>query len=88
MRVTIYQQRITQYYNRKVRIQHYKVGDLVLRLILPEARKASDSPLSPNWEGPFIIKENLENRVYHLVNMDGAILPHAWNAEYIRPYFQ
>ena len=48
----------------------------------------SDGTLGPNWEGPFIVKENLGNGAYYLENMDGAILPRAWNADYLRPYYQ
>jgi len=88
MRVAIYQQRVARYYKKKVQVRHYNVGDLVLHLILPGAHKASDSTLGLNWEGPFVIKEDLGNRVYHLANMDGAILPHVWNVEHLHPYFQ
>ena len=88
VKVVVYQQRVARYYNRKVHAQQYNVENLVLRLILPGARIVSDGTLGPNWEGPFIVKENLGNGAYHLVNMDGAILPRAWNAEHLRPYYQ
>lgn len=45
MRVAIYQQRVAQYCNRKVRIKHYNVGDLVLRLILPGVCMVNDGTL-------------------------------------------
>ena len=48
IRVTIYQQRMARYYNRKVHTRHYKVRDRVLRLILPGARKTSEVTLGPN----------------------------------------
>lgn len=37
-----------RYYNRKVQVRRYKPGDLVLRLVLPRARKVSDETLDPN----------------------------------------
>ena len=87
MRVAVYQQRVARYYNKKVRARSYKVGDLVLRIVLPGARKASDGVLGPNWEGPYLIKQDLKNGAYHLANMDGSELPRAWNAEHLRPYY-
>ena len=48
IKIAIYQQRVARYYNRKVRVRYCNVGDLVLRLILPRARKASDDTLGPN----------------------------------------
>ena len=88
MRVAVYQQRVARYYNRRVHARQYNVRNLVLRLILPGSHVTSDGTLGPNWEGPFIIRENLGNVVYHLASMGGAILPRAWNAEYLHPYYQ
>ena len=88
MRVAVYQQRVARYYNRKVHARQYDVRNLVLRLILPGAHMTSNGTLGPNLEDPFIVKENLGNRAYHLANMDGAILPPAWNAEHLRLYYQ
>lgn len=60
----------------------------MMRLILLGAHKASDRALGSNWEGLYIIKENLDNGAYHLEDMNGVILPLAWNAEHLRPYFR
>ena len=59
----------------------------MLWLILLGARKASDGTLGSNWEGPYVIKDNLNNDAYHLAGMDRITLPRAWNAEHLRPYF-
>ena len=75
MRMATYQKWVARYYNRRVRVRCYSVGDPMLCLVLLGARKANDETLGPNWEGPYIIKENLGNRAYHLANMDGVILP-------------
>ena len=56
----------------------------MLCLVFPRARKASDGTLGSNWKGPYIIKGKLGNEAYHLENMDGAILPRAWNEEHLR----
>ena len=88
VRVAVYQQRVVRYYNRKVHARQYNVGNLVLRLILPGARMTSNDTLGSNWEDPFIVKENLGNRAYHLASLDGIILPRGWNVEHLRPYYQ
>ena len=85
--LAVYQQRVARYYNKKVRARSYKAGDLVLRLVLSGARKASEGVLGPNWEGPYFIKQDLRNGAYHLASMDGTELPRAWNAEHLRPYY-
>ena len=87
IRIAVYQRRVARFYNRKVRTRRFKTGDLVLRLILPAARKAGEGTLGPNWEGPYIVKESLQNGAYHLTSMEGALVPRAWNAENLRPYF-
>ena len=75
MRLAVYQHRVARYYNKRDHAQQYNIGNLVLHLILPGFRMTSDGMLGPNWEGPFIIKENLGNGAYHLASMGGAILP-------------
>ena len=44
LRVAGYQQRIVRYYNKNARIRSFNVGDLVLHIILPGARKPSVGP--------------------------------------------
>ncbi|KAL5767704.1 hypothetical protein ACOSQ2_014487 [Xanthoceras sorbifolium] len=83
MKTAVYQQRVARYYNRKVKIRHFKNGDLVLRLLLLRARNPQEGALGPNWEGLYVIDEYLANRDYHLVNVNGKRFPRAWNAEYL-----
>ena len=55
-KVAIYQSKIARHFNKKVRIQIFKEGDLVLRKVTQNTRRRSDGVLDPNWEGPYLIK--------------------------------
>ncbi|KAL5776900.1 hypothetical protein ACOSP7_009826 [Xanthoceras sorbifolium] len=72
LRIAVYQQRVTRYYNRKVKLPNFTKGDLVLRLLLSEARNPQEGALGPNWEGPYVVDEELRNGAYHLVNVNRA----------------
>ncbi|KAL5742208.1 hypothetical protein ACOSP7_028940 [Xanthoceras sorbifolium] len=87
LRVVVYQQRVAMYYNRKVKLRHFKKGDLVIRLLILGAHKPQEGTLSPNWKCPYVMDEDLENGAYHLVNVNGAQVPRAWNAEHLCKYY-
>ncbi|KAL5820937.1 hypothetical protein ACOSQ3_022819 [Xanthoceras sorbifolium] len=92
LKIAVYQQRVARYYNIKVKIRHFRIGDLVLRLLqqllLPGARNQQEGALGPNWEGPYVIYEDLNNGMYHFVTIDGARVLRSWNAEHLRKYYQ
>ncbi|XP_074362927.1 uncharacterized protein LOC141703259 [Apium graveolens] len=56
LRLAAYQQRAARYYNKKVKGQLLKVGDLVLRKVMPNTRNAQHGVFGANWEGPYKIK--------------------------------
>jgi len=41
----------------------------------------------PNWEGPYMVKENLSHRAYKLEEMNGDPVPRTWNAVNLRHYY-
>lgn len=57
-------------FNKRVRPKDVKEGDLVLKKILPHEQALGGQP-QPNYEGPFIVKENLFGGALLLGNMDG-----------------
>ena len=83
-----YQDRMTKYYNSRVRHRDFKVGDLVLRKVMGAARDPTQGKLGPNWEGPYPITSWQRNDTFHLKTMDGQKLPHPWNTEHLRKYYQ
>ena len=49
--------RIARSYNKHVRRRNFSVGDLVWKTILPARKDCQFGKWSPNWEGPYIIKQ-------------------------------
>ncbi|XP_074373626.1 uncharacterized protein LOC141713975 [Apium graveolens] len=88
LRLVAYQQRATRYYNKKVKWQLLKIGDLVLRKVMPNTKNRQHGVFGANWEGPYKIKTILWKGTYHLEDMEGKLVPRAWNAEHLPKYYQ
>ena len=54
-----YQRKTARYYDRKVRPNSFKPDDLVLKKLLLARKDPTHGKLGPNWEGPYIIMDNL-----------------------------
>ncbi|XP_074373650.1 uncharacterized protein LOC141713999 [Apium graveolens] len=78
-----YQQRIVRYFNKKVKSVPFKVGDLVLPKVMPNTKIAQHGVLGANWEGPYKIKAILWKGTYRLEDLDGKLVPRAWNVEHL-----
>ena len=87
-RLARYQNRMAQYYNSWVRHRDFQVGDLVLRRVMGAARDPTQGKLDPNWEGPYRITSWQRKGTYYLETTDGQKLPHPWNTEHLRKYYQ
>jgi len=48
VRMALYQQRMTKYYNSKVKTQTFRKGDLVIRRVLANTKNPTDGTLGPN----------------------------------------
>ena len=53
VRITKYQQRMANYYNKSVKLRQLDIGDLVLREVTPAAKDPAQGKLGPTWEGPY-----------------------------------
>ena len=82
------QDRIAKHYNSRVRRKDFQVGDLVLRKVMGAAKDPTQGKLGPNWEGPYWIMSWQRKGTYHLETLDGQKLPHPWNTEHLRKYYQ
>jgi hypothetical protein len=57
--------RVAKAYNKRVKEKSFQVGDLVWKMILPiGARSNKFRKWSPNWEGPYRIKEVILGNSY------------------------
>ena len=87
-RLTRYQERMAKHYNSLVRHRDFKVGDLILRKVMGVAKDPTQGKLGPNWEGPYRITSWQRKGTYHLETIDRQKLPHPWNTEHLRKYYQ
>ncbi|KAK2998728.1 hypothetical protein RJ639_022763 [Escallonia herrerae] len=87
-RVISTKQRVARFYNRRVRMRIFRVGDLVLRKLEVSDPKAAVGKLSPNWEGPYKISKVLRPGAYSLETLSGEAIPRTWNADNLRQYYQ
>ena len=83
-----YQQKVAKYFNSKVKDRKFSVGDLVLQRVFLDTWHPGTGVLGPNWEGPYQIERAIRPGTYKLARLDGSLVPHAWNAEHLRKYYQ
>ena len=83
-----YHRKTARYYDQRVKPRSYKPGDLVLKKILPARKDPSHGKLGPNWEGPYIISRIIRLGNYELQTEEGKTLPHSWNAEHLKRFYQ
>ena len=83
-----YQRKTTRYYNQKVKPMSYKPGDLVLKKLLSARKNLTHGKLGPNWEGPYIVSRVVRSGNYELQTEEGKVLPHSWNAEHLKCFYQ
>ena len=83
-----YQRKTARYYNQKVKPISYKPGDLVLKKLLPARKNPAHGKLGPSWEGPYIVTSVIRPGNYELQMEEGKILPHTWNAEHLKRFYQ
>ena len=79
IRVTKYQQKMADYYNKRVKLRRVDIGDLVLRKVTPATRDSAQGKLGPTSEGPYQIIHYSRQGSYHLETVDGQKLPRPWN---------
>ena len=72
-------------YNSKVKHRSFHQGDLVWR-IASNGRKHAGK-FSPNWEGPFCIREVIGKGAYRLEYLYGTPIPATWNSSHLKFYY-
>ena len=83
-----YQRKTARYYNQKVKPMSYRPGDLVFKKLLPARKNPTHGKLGSKWEGPYIISRVVRPDNYELQTEEGKILPHTWNAEHLKRFYQ
>ena len=74
-------------YNKKVSRRILKVGDFVLREMEVVGRANEQGKLTPTWEGPYKIYEEVRDGTYRIQDMQGRPILRTWNANNLKKYF-
>ena len=78
---------MTQYYNTRVKLRCFEIGDLVLRRVTQATKDPSQGKLGPNWEGLYKVVQYFRKGTYHLEDMRGRKLLHPLNAEHLKKFY-
>ena len=73
--------KIARYYNKKVVPRPLKVGDWVMKEVIPHP-----TGLKAKWEGPLEIIDAPGPATFYLRNCDGRLLRHPWSARHLHLY--
>ena len=88
IRITSYQRRLANSYNRRVKPRVFRQGDLVLRKVFENIADPTAGKFQPNWEGPYVVMQAGETGSYAINKMDGTPVPRMWNVMHLRRYYQ
>ena len=70
--IMIHKNKVARAYNKRVKRNNFKEGELVWKLVLPIGAKDKElGKLSPNWEGPFKVHQVLPGNAYWLSSLEG-----------------
>ena len=82
------QQKMADYYNKRVKLRRLDIGDLALCKVTPATRDSAQGKLGRTWEGPYQVIHYSRQGNFHLETMDRLKLPRLWNIEHLRKYHQ
>ena len=66
-----YQQKMAEYYNKRVKLRQLDIEDLVLHKVTTATRDSAQGKLGPTWEGPYRVVHYSRQGSYHLKIIDG-----------------
>ena len=87
-RMTKYQRKMAEYYNKRVKLRQLDIGDLVLCKVTTATKDPVQGKLGPTWEGPYRVVHYFRRGSYHLETLDGKKLLRPWNIENLKKYHQ
>lgn len=86
--MTKYKGAMARYYNKKLKVRRFNTNDLFLRKVSQAIKDPSQVKLGPSWEGPYKVTRHSWQGPYHLKTLDNKELPHPWNIEHLKKYYQ
>ena len=82
-----YKGAMARYYNKKVKVRRFNVGDLILKKVSQATKDSSQEKLGPAREGPYQVIHHSREGSYYLKTLDGQELPRPWNIEHLKRYY-
>jgi len=82
-----YKQSIARYHDKNVKGKAIRKGSLVWRRASVGRKDCSKGKLGANWEGPYVVEEELRPGTYKLKREDGTGIPNTWHADNLQLYF-
>ena len=73
-------------FDRKIKPREFKKGDLVLKMIL-NFQGDPRGKWTPNYEGPYVVKEAYSGGALILTDMDGSVLSNPINSDIVKKYY-
>ena len=86
--IASYQQRLTNLYNRHVKLHSFQARDLILIRVFENTTNLVAGKFQPNWEGPYMIVKVGASESYTLNKLDGTQIPRMWNVMHLKRYYQ
>uniref|UniRef100_A0A2N9I8L2 RNA-directed DNA polymerase n=1 Tax=Fagus sylvatica TaxID=28930 RepID=A0A2N9I8L2_FAGSY len=83
-----YHQRLANAYGKTMHTRIFSQGQMVLKTA-DHVRRGLPSPskFTPNWEGPYVIREAHDSGYYRLSKADGTILADPINGKWLKEYY-
>jgi len=82
----LYQSRVKNAFDKKVRPRKFSDGDLVLKKV-SQAQKDHWGKWAPNYKGPFVVKNAFSRGALLLASMDDEELPSPMNSDIVKRYY-
>ena len=86
VKMTYYQQRLKQGYDKGVKLRPLTLRELVLRKVVGTAKNPAWGKLGPNQEGLYRITFITGIGAYYLENLDENVIPSPWTVNNLRHY--
>ncbi|RDX74775.1 hypothetical protein CR513_45439, partial [Mucuna pruriens] len=82
----LYQRRIKNAFDKKVKPRIFKTRDMVLKKVLPNARDLKGK-WAPNYEGPYVVKHAFSGGALLLTDTEGHDLKYPVNSDSVKMFF-
>nr|KYP33212.1 hypothetical protein KK1_045958 [Cajanus cajan] len=82
-------EKVEKTYNKRVKAQNFRVGELVLKVILPIDQKSQHlGKWSYNWECPFIIDQVYSKNAYVIKETNSRLASKVINEKYLKKFHE